>query len=162
MINHGKSQDVFIKELQSIIALFLGTGNQTAHMSSAIVERLFDVPNMKLWSYDPETLLPAGGARASFLLHMRSHSFPFGGLTSGGFTLTRFIHFYEYVSVPVELRQRNRSLRPRTIRSKNTLRKTGHETQRLLYCRVPSRSTTLLAMQALSSVAQSTTSSRRT
>lgn len=41
-----------------LIALFLGTGNQTANVSCAILERLFDDPNMKLWDYDPDTLLP--------------------------------------------------------------------------------------------------------
>lgn len=41
-----------------LIALFLGTGNQTPYVPSAIVERLFDDPNMKLWDYDPSTLLP--------------------------------------------------------------------------------------------------------
>lgn len=41
-----------------LIALFLGTGNQTANVASAILERLFDDPNMKLWDYSPETLLP--------------------------------------------------------------------------------------------------------
>ncbi|KAL8677932.1 MAG: hypothetical protein Q9186_005684 [Xanthomendoza sp. 1 TL-2023] len=41
-----------------LIALFLGTGNQTANVCCAILERLFDDPNMKLWDYDPETLLP--------------------------------------------------------------------------------------------------------
>lgn len=41
-----------------LIALFLGTGNQTPHVPSGIVERLFDDPNMKLWDYDADTLLP--------------------------------------------------------------------------------------------------------
>lgn len=41
-----------------LIALFLGTGNQTANVSCAILERLFNDPNMKLWDYDPQTLLP--------------------------------------------------------------------------------------------------------
>ena len=41
-----------------LIALFLGTGNQTANVSCAILERLFDDPNMKLWDYDSQTLLP--------------------------------------------------------------------------------------------------------
>lgn len=36
----------------------MGTGNQTANVSCAILERLFDDPDMKLWDYDPETLLP--------------------------------------------------------------------------------------------------------
>jgi hypothetical protein len=46
------------KMVYPLIALFLGTGNQTASVPSAIVERLFDDPNMKLWDYDPNTLLP--------------------------------------------------------------------------------------------------------
>ena len=33
-------------------------GNQTANVSCAILERLFDDPNMKLWDYDRDTLLP--------------------------------------------------------------------------------------------------------
>jgi hypothetical protein len=46
------------KMVYPLIALFLGTGNQTANVSCAILERLFDDPNMKLWDYDPEALLP--------------------------------------------------------------------------------------------------------
>ncbi|KAK7737822.1 hypothetical protein SLS53_006442 [Cytospora paraplurivora] len=46
------------KMVYPLIALFLGTGNQTANVPSAIVERLFDDPNMRLWDYDSETLLP--------------------------------------------------------------------------------------------------------
>lgn len=42
-----------------VIALFLGTGNQTVSDPSGIVERLFNDPNMKLWDYDPGTLLPS-------------------------------------------------------------------------------------------------------
>lgn len=52
------SKDFGDKMVYPLIALFLGTGNQTANVPSAIVERLFDDPNMKLWNYDPETLLP--------------------------------------------------------------------------------------------------------
>lgn len=52
------SKDFGDKMVYPLIALFLGTGNQTAHVPSAIVERLFDDPNMRLWNYDPETLLP--------------------------------------------------------------------------------------------------------
>ena len=52
------SKDFGDKMVYPLIALFLGTGNQTASVPSAIVERLFDDPNMKLWNYDPETLLP--------------------------------------------------------------------------------------------------------
>lgn len=46
------------KMVYPLIALFLGTGNQTANVPSAIVERLFADTNMKLWDYDPDTLLP--------------------------------------------------------------------------------------------------------
>jgi predicted NAD/FAD-binding protein len=52
------SKDFGDKMVLPLIALFLGTGNQTANVSCAILERLFDDPNMKLWDYDPETLLP--------------------------------------------------------------------------------------------------------
>jgi hypothetical protein len=52
------SRDFGNKMVYPLIALFLGTGNQTANVSCAILERLFDDPNMKLWDYDPETLLP--------------------------------------------------------------------------------------------------------
>ncbi|EAW06836.1 putative flavin-containing amine oxidasedehydrogenase [Aspergillus clavatus NRRL 1] len=46
------------KMVLPIMALFLGTGNQTPNVSAALLERLFDDPNMKLWDYDPDTLLP--------------------------------------------------------------------------------------------------------
>ncbi len=52
------SRDFGDKMVYPLIALFLGTGNQTAHVPCAIVERLFDDPNMKLWQYSPDTLLP--------------------------------------------------------------------------------------------------------
>lgn len=41
-----------------LMALFLGTGNQTPNVSSAILERLFTDKNMRLWDYSPDTLLP--------------------------------------------------------------------------------------------------------
>lgn len=41
-----------------LIALFLGTGNQTANVSCAILERQFNDPNMKLWDFDSDTQLP--------------------------------------------------------------------------------------------------------
>jgi hypothetical protein len=52
------SKDFGNKMVYPLIALFLGTGNQTANVSCAILERLFDDPNMKLWDFDSETLLP--------------------------------------------------------------------------------------------------------
>ncbi|CZR59988.1 probable flavin-containing amine oxidasedehydrogenase [Phialocephala subalpina] len=52
------SKDFGDKMVYPLMALFLGTGNQTANVACAILERLFDDPNMKLWDYDPDTLLP--------------------------------------------------------------------------------------------------------
>ena len=52
------SKDFGDKMVYPLIALFLGTGNQTANVACAILERLFDDPNMKLWDYDSQTLLP--------------------------------------------------------------------------------------------------------
>lgn len=52
------SKDFGDKMVYPLIALFLGTGNQTANVACAILERLFDDPNMKLWDYDPDNLLP--------------------------------------------------------------------------------------------------------
>ncbi|KAL3478552.1 hypothetical protein BJX99DRAFT_224304 [Aspergillus californicus] len=43
--------------LLPLLALFLGTGNQTPNVSSALLERLFDDPKMGLWTYDSEKLL---------------------------------------------------------------------------------------------------------
>ncbi|THH11952.1 hypothetical protein EW145_g359 [Phellinidium pouzarii] len=40
-----------------LIALFMGTGNQTPHVSSAILERLFLDPSMSLFEYSPNSLL---------------------------------------------------------------------------------------------------------
>lgn len=52
------SKDFGDKMVFPLVALFLGTGNQTANVSCAILERLFHDPNMKLWDYDPQMLLP--------------------------------------------------------------------------------------------------------
>ncbi|KAL9048526.1 MAG: hypothetical protein Q9162_007686 [Coniocarpon cinnabarinum] len=52
------SKDFGDKMVYPLIALFLGTGNQTANVACAILERLFHDPNMKLWDYDADTLLP--------------------------------------------------------------------------------------------------------
>ena len=52
------SRDFGDKMVYPLIALFLGTGNQTANVACAILERLFDDPNLRLWQYDPDTLLP--------------------------------------------------------------------------------------------------------
>ncbi|KAI9671320.1 MAG: hypothetical protein M1831_004229 [Alyxoria varia] len=52
------SKDFGDKMVYPLIALFLGTGNQTANVACAILERLFHDPNMKLWDYSEETLLP--------------------------------------------------------------------------------------------------------
>lgn len=46
------------KMVLPLLALFLGTGNQTPNVPSVLLERLFDDKNMRLWDYDPDTLLP--------------------------------------------------------------------------------------------------------
>ncbi|KAL6695197.1 hypothetical protein J3F84DRAFT_376365 [Trichoderma pleuroticola] len=60
------SKDFGDKMVYPLIALFLGTGNQTANVPAAIVERLFNDPNMKLWDYDADTLLPNQPTMYSF------------------------------------------------------------------------------------------------
>lgn len=40
-----------------LTALFFGTGNQTPHVSSVVVERVFLDPDVRLFDYDPEYLL---------------------------------------------------------------------------------------------------------
>ncbi|KAL4735850.1 hypothetical protein BDV11DRAFT_173450 [Aspergillus similis] len=43
--------------LLPLLALFLGTGNQTPNVSCALLERLFQDPGMRLWEYDSEGLM---------------------------------------------------------------------------------------------------------
>ncbi|GKZ16852.1 hypothetical protein AbraIFM66951_006343 [Aspergillus brasiliensis] len=52
------SHDFGSKMVLPLIALFLGTGNQTPNVSSVLLERLFDDPQMRLWEFDPDMLLP--------------------------------------------------------------------------------------------------------
>ncbi|KAI2855305.1 hypothetical protein CBS147321_1974 [Aspergillus niger] len=52
------SQEFGSKMVLPLIALFLGTGNQTPNVSSVLLERLFDDPQMRLWDFDPDMLLP--------------------------------------------------------------------------------------------------------
>ncbi|KAJ5102428.1 hypothetical protein NUU61_004650 [Penicillium alfredii] len=52
------SDDFNKKMVLPLLALFLGTGNQTPNVPSVLLERLFDDPQMSLWEYDPDTLLP--------------------------------------------------------------------------------------------------------
>ena len=40
-----------------LVALFFGTGNQTPYVSSAILERVFLDPSMKLFEFDEKSLL---------------------------------------------------------------------------------------------------------
>jgi hypothetical protein len=60
------SKDFGGKMVYPLIALFPGTGNQTANVACAILERLFDDPNMRLWDYGPNTLLPNLHTMATF------------------------------------------------------------------------------------------------
>ncbi|KLO12863.1 FAD/NAD-binding domain-containing protein [Schizopora paradoxa] len=50
-------QDFGDRLIFPLIALFMGTGNQTPHVSSAILERLFLDPSMSLFEYSPDSLL---------------------------------------------------------------------------------------------------------
>lgn len=40
-----------------LVALFFGTGNQTPHVSAAVIARVFRDPSLALFEYDPERLL---------------------------------------------------------------------------------------------------------
>ncbi|KAG8961509.1 hypothetical protein FRC03_005307 [Tulasnella sp. 419] len=53
----GFSKDFGDKMVYPLVALFFGTGNQTPYISSAILERVFMDPSMKLFEYDPKSLL---------------------------------------------------------------------------------------------------------
>ncbi|OBZ68035.1 hypothetical protein A0H81_11835 [Grifola frondosa] len=45
------------KMIYPLVALFFGTGNQTPYISSAILERVFMDPSMRLFEYDEKSLL---------------------------------------------------------------------------------------------------------
>ncbi|KAL3462839.1 hypothetical protein BJX64DRAFT_137042 [Aspergillus heterothallicus] len=51
------STDFGNRMLLPLLALFLGTGNQTPNVAAALLERLLDDPQMGLWTYDPDGLL---------------------------------------------------------------------------------------------------------
>jgi hypothetical protein len=48
------------------VALFFGTGNQTARVSSAAVARVFCDPDLRLFEYDPQRLLSSEPAMFAF------------------------------------------------------------------------------------------------
>ncbi|GAB00056.1 uncharacterized protein L969DRAFT_90947 [Mixia osmundae IAM 14324] len=52
--------------LLPLVALFFGTGNQTPFISSAILERVFMDPSMKLFEYSPDSLLASIPEMRSF------------------------------------------------------------------------------------------------
>lgn len=60
------SRDFAYKMVLPLRALFPGTGNQTPNVSSVLLERLFDDPQMRLWDYDPGTLLPNQPCMSTF------------------------------------------------------------------------------------------------
>ncbi|PYI20481.1 FAD/NAD(P)-binding domain-containing protein [Aspergillus violaceofuscus CBS 115571] len=51
------STDFGLKMVLPLIALFLGTGNQTPNVACVLLERLFDDPQMRLWEYDEDMLM---------------------------------------------------------------------------------------------------------
>ena len=63
-----------------LVALFFGTGNQTPYVSSAILERVFLDPSMKLFEFDEKSLLA---------------SIP----TMYGFPNVRHIHVFSFIDI---------------------------------------------------------------
>lgn len=53
----GFSNDFGEKMVYPLVALFFGTGNQTPYISSAILERVFKDPSMRLFEYSEKSLL---------------------------------------------------------------------------------------------------------
>ncbi|KZT29612.1 hypothetical protein NEOLEDRAFT_1055262 [Neolentinus lepideus HHB14362 ss-1] len=53
----GFSQDFGERIVYPLVALFFGTGNQTPYISSAILERVFMDPSMKLFEYSSSSFL---------------------------------------------------------------------------------------------------------
>ncbi|KAH9831268.1 FAD/NAD-P-binding domain-containing protein [Rhodofomes roseus] len=53
----GFSKDFGDKMVYPLVALFFGTGNQTPYISSAILERVFKDPSMRLFEYSEKSLL---------------------------------------------------------------------------------------------------------
>ncbi|RPD63984.1 FAD/NAD-P-binding domain-containing protein [Lentinus tigrinus ALCF2SS1-6] len=53
----GFSSDFGERMVYPLVALFFGTGNQTPYISSAILERVFMDPSMRLFEYDEKSLL---------------------------------------------------------------------------------------------------------
>jgi len=51
------SPDFGERMIYPLVALFFGTGNQTPYVSSAILERVFLDPSMKLFEFDEKSLL---------------------------------------------------------------------------------------------------------
>eukprot|EP00053_Salpingoeca_punica_P010939 m.97728 g.97728 ORF g.97728 m.97728 type:complete len:470 (+) comp15540_c0_seq1:156-1565(+) len=51
------SEDFRTQMVYPLTALFFGTGNQTANVSSIIIARVFLDPDLRLFEYNPETLL---------------------------------------------------------------------------------------------------------
>lgn len=51
------SRDFGDRMVYPLVALFFGTGNQTPFISSAILERVFMDPSMRLFEYSDKSLL---------------------------------------------------------------------------------------------------------
>ncbi|PWN21575.1 nucleotide-binding domain-containing protein [Microstroma glucosiphilum] len=60
------SPDFGERMLLPLVALFFGTGNETKHVSSAIVERVFLDPSMRLFEFSEESLLASVPKMMSF------------------------------------------------------------------------------------------------
>ena len=51
------SDDFSNKMVLAPLALFLGTGNQTPNVPGVLLERIFNDARMKLWEFDPDTMI---------------------------------------------------------------------------------------------------------
>ncbi|KAM0100156.1 hypothetical protein ACP6JE_005217 [Aspergillus fumigatus] len=105
------SEEFTNKMVIPIMALFLGTGNQTPNVSAALLERLFCDPNMRLWEYDPDTLLPNQPTMYTFPKLGDFYRDWAGDLASRGVDIR--------LNTAVEILQRNNhsiTLRPRSTR----------------------------------------------
>ena len=62
----GFSRGFGARMVYPLVALFFGTGNQTPFVSSAILERVFMDPSMRLFEYDARSLLASVPTMLSF------------------------------------------------------------------------------------------------
>ncbi|CAB9499591.1 flavin-containing amine oxidasedehydrogenase [Seminavis robusta] len=60
------SQEFRDRMVYPLVALFFGTGNQTPHMSAAVVARVFNDPSLALFEYSPDRLIDSEPTNFAF------------------------------------------------------------------------------------------------